>query len=73
MEITNDPRFFQEESRVQQIRQCAWPLCAGAALFLHDNSGMEDNVINYRLAAFAGLGVVAGLMVQNSMDALWKC
>ena len=26
MEITNDPRFFQEESRVQQIRQCAWPL-----------------------------------------------
>ena len=45
---------------------------AGVA-FLHDNSGMEDNVINYRLAAFAGLGVVAGLMVQNSMDALWKC
>ena len=27
-------------------------------------------MINYRLAAFAGLGVVAGLMVQNSMDAL---
>jgi len=41
MEITNDPRFFQ------------------------------DNVINYRLAAFAGLGVVAGLMVQNSMDHLF--
>eukprot|EP00913_Durusdinium_trenchii_P019123 g17971.t1 len=39
MEITNDPRFFQ------------------------------DNVLGYRLAAFAGMGVVAGLMVQNSLDA----
>lgn len=27
-----------------------------------------DNVINYRLAAFAGLSVVSGLMVQNAMD-----
>ncbi|CAK9006708.1 unnamed protein product [Durusdinium trenchii] len=41
MEITNDPRFFQ------------------------------DNVLGYRLAAFAGMGVVAGLMVQNSLDSLF--
>lgn len=41
MEITNDPRFFQ------------------------------DNVLSLRLAAFGGLGVVAGLMVQNSLDNLF--
>ncbi|CAJ1358713.1 unnamed protein product [Effrenium voratum] len=41
MEITNDPRFFQ------------------------------DSVLSLRLAAFGGLGVVAGLMVQNSMDHLF--
>jgi len=41
MEITNDPRFF------------------------------NDNVINYRLAAFAGISVVSGLMVQNAMDHLF--
>ncbi|CAJ1401255.1 unnamed protein product [Effrenium voratum] len=41
MEITNDPRFFQ------------------------------DSVLSVRLAAFAGLGVVAGLMVQNSFDHLF--
>eukprot|EP00434_Breviolum_minutum_P018163 symbB.v1.2.016023.t1/scaffold1198.1/size132222/4 len=41
MEITNDPRFFQ------------------------------DSVLSVRLAAFASLGVVAGLMVQNSFDHLF--
>lgn len=41
MEITNDPRFFQ------------------------------DNVLSLRLAAFGGMGVVAGLMVQNSLDNLF--
>jgi len=41
MEITNDPRFF------------------------------NDNIINYRLAAFAGISVVSGLMVQNAMDHLF--
>ena len=29
----------------------------------------QDNVLSLRLAAFGGLGVVAGLMVQNSLDA----
>jgi len=41
MEITNDPRFFQ------------------------------DSVLTQRLAAFASLGVVAGLMVQNALDQLF--
>lgn len=41
MDITNDPRFFQ------------------------------DNVLNYRLSAFGGLGVVSGLMVQNSMGQIF--
>lgn len=30
---------------------------------------LQDNVLSLRLAAFGGLGVVAGLMVQNSLDA----
>jgi len=38
MDVTNDPRFF------------------------------EDNVINQRLAAFGGLAVISGLLVQNAMD-----
>merc|ERR1719329_401230 len=38
MDVSNDPRFFQ------------------------------DNVINYRITAFAGLSVVSGLMLQNAYD-----
>lgn len=41
MDITNDPRFF------------------------------NDNVLNYRLAAFSGLSVVSALLTQNSMDQLF--
>jgi len=41
MDITNDPRFFQ------------------------------DNIINYRLAAFGSVAVVSGLMTQNAMDQLF--
>lgn len=33
----------------------------------------QDSVLSVRLAAFASLGVVAGLMVQNSFDAWWPC
>ena len=33
----------------------------------------QDSVLSVRLAAFASLGVVAGLMVQNSFDArCWR-
>eukprot|EP00438_Fugacium_kawagutii_P022383 Skav217211 [mRNA] locus=scaffold143:190099:191889:- [translate_table: standard] len=49
MEITNDPRFFQELGR----------------------DGCTRSVLSVRLAAFASLGVVAGLMVQNSFDHLF--
>jgi len=41
MDITNDPRFF------------------------------NDNVLNYRLAAFSGLSVVSALLTQNTMDQLF--
>lgn len=34
----------------------------------NDPRFFSDNVINYRLAAFAGLSVVSGLMIQNAMD-----
>jgi len=34
----------------------------------NDPRFFQDNVINYRLAAFSGLSVVSGLMVQNAMD-----
>ena len=31
-------------------------------------TAMQENVLTARLTAFASLGVVAGLMVQNSLD-----
>lgn len=34
----------------------------------NDPRFFTDNVLNYRLAAFAGLSVVSGLMIQNAMD-----
>lgn len=38
---------------------------------INDPRFFQDNVINYRLAAFAGLSVVSGLLVQNCMDQLF--
>lgn len=38
---------------------------------VNDPRFFQDNVINYRLAAFGGLSVVSGLMVQNCMDQLF--
>jgi hypothetical protein len=38
---------------------------------VNDPRFFQDNVINYRLAAFAGLSVVSGLLVQNCMDQLF--
>lgn len=37
----------------------------------NDPRFFSDNVLNYRLAAFSGLSVVSGLMVQNAMDHLF--
>jgi len=37
----------------------------------NDPRFFNDNVLNYRLAAFSGLSVVSGLMVQNAMDQLF--
>lgn len=37
----------------------------------NDPRFFQDNVLNYRLTAFAGVGVVCGLMVQNAMDHLF--
>jgi len=37
----------------------------------NDPRFFQDNVINYRLAAFGGLSVVSGLMVQNAMDLIF--
>lgn len=34
----------------------------------NDPRFFQDNVINYRVAAFSGLSVVSGLMVQNAFD-----
>lgn len=38
---------------------------------VNDPRFFQDNVINYRLAAFSGLSVVSGLLVQNCMDQLF--
>jgi len=38
---------------------------------VNDPRFFQDNVINYRLAAFGGLSVVSGLLVQNCMDQLF--
>jgi len=38
----------------------------------NDPRFFQDNVINYRLAAFSGLSVVSGLMVQNAMGHLFE-
>ena len=37
----------------------------------NDPRFFQDNVLSVRLAAFSGLGVVAGLLVQNSLDSLF--
>jgi len=39
---------------------------------INDPRFFQDNVINYRLAAFSGLSVVSGLLVQNCMDQLFE-
>jgi len=38
---------------------------------VNDPRFFQDNVINYRLAAFSGLSVVSGLLVQNCMNQLF--
>merc|ERR1719310_2656338 len=38
---------------------------------VNDPRFFQDNVINYRLAAFGGLSVVSGLLTQNCMDQLF--
>lgn len=37
----------------------------------NDPRFFQDNVVNYRLAAFGALSVVSGLLVQNAMSALF--
>jgi len=34
----------------------------------NDPRFFSDNVLNYRIAAFSGIGVVSGLLTQNAMD-----
>lgn len=38
---------------------------------VNDPRFFNDNVLNYRLAAFSGLSVVSGLMAQNCMDQIF--
>jgi len=38
---------------------------------INDPRFFQDNVINYRLAAFSGLSVVSGLLTQNTMTELF--
>jgi len=38
---------------------------------VNDPRFFNDNVLNYRLAAFSGLSIVSGLMSQNCMDQLF--
>mmetsp|Transcript_121267 Transcript_121267/g.223106 ORF Transcript_121267/g.223106 Transcript_121267/m.223106 type:complete len:238 (+) Transcript_121267:112-825(+) len=37
----------------------------------NDPRFFTDNVLNYRLAAFGGIGVISALFVGNSMDQVW--
>lgn len=37
----------------------------------NDPRFFNDNVLNYRLAAFSGLSVISGLMVQNAIDQMF--
>jgi len=39
---------------------------------INDPRFFQDNVINYRLAAFSGLSVVSGLLVQNCMTQVFE-
>lgn len=48
----------------QAIKPFHFPLGGGSAA----GCAVQDSVLSLRLAAFGGLGVVAGLMVQNSME-----
>lgn len=38
---------------------------------VNDPRFFNDNVLNYRLAAFSGLSIVSGLLTQNAMDQLF--
>lgn len=37
----------------------------------NDPRFFQDNIINYRLAAFSSLSIVSGFMVQNCMGQMW--
>jgi len=60
-----------ETSGLASVAESAGLVRADSMDVVNDPRFFNDNVLNYRLAAFSGLSFVSGLMVQNCMDQLF--
>lgn len=62
---------FEEAGGIAGFMESTGVVRSDSMDVVNDPRFFQDNVINYRLAAFAGLSVVSGLLVQNCMDQLF--
>jgi len=62
---------YEEPSGVAGFIESAGVVRSDSMDVVNDPRFFQDNVINYRLAAFGTLSVVSGLLVQNCMDQLF--
>jgi len=62
---------FEEPGGIAGFMESTGVVRSDSMDVVNDPRFFQDNVINYRLAAFAGLSVVSGLLVQNCMDQLF--
>jgi hypothetical protein len=69
---TNFAGNFEEPSGITEFMESAGVVRSDSMDVVNDPRFFQDNVINYRLAAFGGLSVVSSLLVQNCMDQLFE-
>jgi hypothetical protein len=63
---------FEEPSGLTEFMEASGVVRSDSMDVVNDPRFFQDNVINYRLAAFGGLSVVSSLLVQNCMDQLFE-
>jgi protein-S-isoprenylcysteine O-methyltransferase Ste14 len=69
---TNFAGNFEAPSGLAGLMESTGVVRSDSMDVVNDPRFFQDNVINYRLAAFGGLSVVSGLLVQNCMDQLFE-
>lgn len=62
---------YHETSGLAGVAERLGLIRADSMDVVNDPRFFNDNVLNYRLAAFSGLGVVSGLMTQNCMGQIF--